>query len=372
MMSTLKTFFEEISQDIYSFLVAVAIFKLFYWWTHRKRSNVPRPLVKKHVSSSSSEEEITIKSAIKSDNEVRNRTSTVSRSRTNTDNGPPGHSRRPDLRPNGSLRKPSSGSSGLESEGNSRNMRLNPQATEFVPSSMENPQKVNQSIKRFKEVISDWEAKQKDLEDDAMAHLQDAIAGLAPQDAAMVQQLLDSKVADGGHHASQSARPFRPFNERTTESTRSWDHVRDHVVGPSRTGGRRPWTGARTGAAGGGAGAQAMDVEGSGEDSLRANLLKLASMDQARVIMVRKINQIGLKSRAALETYFSQFGTIEHVMVSHCMAKSSSGVKRLRPAALGFLVMSKVEEAQAALAQGEVQTIQGAEITVGMFESHPV
>lgn len=237
--------------------------------------------------------------------------------------------------------------------------------SDFVSSSADmsevpqNSQKVQQSIQRFKEVLEDWETKQQDLEEDALGHLQAAIAGLAPQDAAMVQALLNSKAAEGDgtqHHASK---PFRPFNERTTEGERQWsrDRVRPDVRrGPVE---RR------------GPASQGEEVEGAG-DSLRANLLELASIDSARVIMVRKINKIGLHSGNVLEAHYSKFGAIERVMVSHCMAKNTSGVKRLRPAALGFLVMSTSEAAEAILAQGEVQSVQGVDILVGKFESHSV
>jgi len=346
MLSTLMKFFGDIAQDIYSFIIAVAIFKLFYWWTHRKQANAPRPLVKKHepVSSSASE----------TDRTTRSRTSNGSRSRTTTDNSSNRVARR------------NWASSGSESSDALRKIYtgmggLNPKAAVFVPGAEipEKSQKVQESIQRFKDVLEDWETKQKDLEVDALGHLQDAIAGLAPQDAAMVQALLDSKAAEGDGSQRHASKPFRPYNERTTEYDRAW--TRDRASGGGRRG---PGDRAAREAA-------IQEVEGAG-DSLRANLLELAAMDSARVIMVRKINQIGLHSASVLEAHYSKFGTIERVMVSHCMAKNTSGIKRLRPAALGFLVMSKAEDAQAILAQGEVQSVQGVNITVGKFESHPV
>merc|ERR1719453_470202 len=80
-------------------------------------------------------------------------------------------------------------------------------------------------------------------------------------------------------------------------------------------------------------------------DTLRTNLRDLSACDPARVLMVRKINRLGLDSPALLEAYFSKFGVVERVMVSHSRAKSlfGRGNVRVRPAGLGFLIMASAE-----------------------------
>jgi len=329
MFPTLFKFFEDIAQDIYSFAIAVVIFKLFYWYSQRNRSNLPRPLAKKLVS------DLSASSASDTDRsgyQARNRTSTYTRSRTTE-------------------RRPFKPSTSSESD------RAVVPSTSPVGAAPQDPQKVTQSVTRFKEVLEDWGTKQKTLEDDAMSHLQDAIAGLAPHDAAIVKVLLDSKAAESNGmrlHGRENANAFRQWN-RDREHDYSWGNPSAHLSRAARSEHDQ----------------RVKDFEASG-DSLRANLLELASLDPATVIMVRKINHIGLDSPEVLEKYFSKFGTIEKVMVSHCIARSTSGGKRLRPAALGFLVMSTAEEAQAAIAAGEAQSVQGHNITVGAFESHPV
>lgn len=339
MFSTLSKIFEDIAQDVCSFLIAVAIFKLFYWYAQRKQANLPRPLAKKLVS------DLSASSASDTDRsgyQARNRTATYERLRTTE-------------------RRPLKPSTRSESD------RAFVPSTSPVGAAPQNAQKVHQSVTRFKEVLHDWGTKHKTVEDNAMSYLQDAIAGLAPHDAAMVKVLLDSKAAEGNgmrQHCRESARDLRPFNQRTWNR----DRERDYSSG-NRDSSRR--SGYLSGAARSDHEQRLNECETSG-DSLRANLLELASLDPATVLMVRKINHIGLDSAEVLKAYFSTFGTIERVMVSHCIARSTSGAKRLRPAALGFVIMSKAGEAQAAIAAGEVQSIQGHNITVGTFESHPV
>lgn len=105
--------------------------------------------------------------------------------------------------------------------------------------------------------------------------------------------------------------------------------------------------------------------------TLRTNLRDLSLADPAHVLMVRKINRLGLDSPGVLEAYFSRYGTVERVLVSHSRARSmfGRGAARVRPAGLGFLIMADVEGVEAALAAGLEHEIQGSSITVSRFES---
>lgn len=107
------------------------------------------------------------------------------------------------------------------------------------------------------------------------------------------------------------------------------------------------------------------------KDSLRTNLRDLEQMDSDRVLIVRRINRLGLESPALLEEHFSQYGTVEKVMVSHSRAKSYFGYSsaRVRPAGLGFVVMSRIEDAMAILEAGVDQVVNGATITVHAYET---
>jgi len=110
------------------------------------------------------------------------------------------------------------------------------------------------------------------------------------------------------------------------------------------------------------------------EESLSSYLRDLALMDNSRVLMLRRINRLGLNSQAPLEEYFSQFGKVSRVMVAPTRSKAQFGQAkaRVRPAPLGFLVMDTAEEAQAAISAGAEHIIQGECISVLPFESHGV
>jgi len=84
--------------------------------------------------------------------------------------------------------------------------------------------------------------------------------------------------------------------------------------------------------------------------SLRSNILVLQDVDCDRIVLTRRINRLGFQSAQVLEAYFAKYGKVEQVLVSHCHAKSRN--LRFRPAGLGFVVMSTVEEAKAILADG--------------------
>merc|ERR1719487_288001 len=106
---------------------------------------------------------------------------------------------------------------------------------------------------------------------------------------------------------------------------------------------------------------------GDSEESLRTQLRDLAEMDNACVLMVRKINRLGLNSAAPLKEYFSRFGAVARVMVAPTRSKAQFGQAkaRVRPAPLGFVVMSKSDDANAILAHGAEHIVDGQ--TIGVF-----
>jgi len=95
-------------------------------------------------------------------------------------------------------------------------------------------------------------------------------------------------------------------------------------------------------------------ISGEG-NSLRTDLEKIKLYAPGCALLVRKIKPLGFESADHLKTHFSQFGEVKEVLVSHCITKPSpkraSG--RVRPAALGFVVMATPEEADEAFAQAE-------------------
>ncbi|CAJ1336362.1 unnamed protein product [Effrenium voratum] len=113
------------------------------------------------------------------------------------------------------------------------------------------------------------------------------------------------------------------------------------------------------------------DANHSG-DTLRMHLRSLLHVDSSRVLIVRKINRLGFSSPTILKEHFSWYGTVENVLVAHSRVKSGGGqagiVSRLRPSGLGFVVMSKAEEAEMILTQGNEQQVCGTVIRVQKFE----
>jgi len=88
----------------------------------------------------------------------------------------------------------------------------------------------------------------------------------------------------------------------------------------------------------------------------------LHSVDQEQVVIVRRIKQLGFGSASTLRRHFEQFGRVSRVLVSHSHLQS-----RVRPASLGFVVMASCRAAEAALAAGAEQVVQGNTISVGPY-----
>lgn len=110
--------------------------------------------------------------------------------------------------------------------------------------------------------------------------------------------------------------------------------------------------------------------------SLREQLLELSSVEDSRVLSLRKIGRLGFNASASLQAHLSKFGSVERVMVSSAQSTKTTNYgeqkRRMRPAALGFAVMSKTEEATAALNHGMAHIVAGVEISVLPFQSHGI
>jgi hypothetical protein len=120
---------------------------------------------------------------------------------------------------------------------------------------------------------------------------------------------------------------------------------------------------------------QIEEVESSGV-TLRTQLRDLSAVgNDDRVLTLRKISKLGLDSPELLEDYFTKkFGEVERMMVTHTISKAPKTQEktRLRPAPLGFVLMKTAEDAQAALHYKEAHVVNGVEISVLPFNSHPV
>ena len=94
--------------------------------------------------------------------------------------------------------------------------------------------------------------------------------------------------------------------------------------------------------------------------SLADFLRELSVFDDACVLSLRKISGLGLNSADLLGPYLSKFGTVSRLMISHTRVKSKVpgvGSTRLRPAALGFAVMSSSEAVNNVLGFGAMHLV---------------
>eukprot|EP00746_Dinoflagellata_sp_MGD_P149318 gnl/MRDRNA2_/MRDRNA2_81366_c0_seq1.p1 gnl/MRDRNA2_/MRDRNA2_81366_c0~~gnl/MRDRNA2_/MRDRNA2_81366_c0_seq1.p1 ORF type:complete len:324 (+),score=82.79 gnl/MRDRNA2_/MRDRNA2_81366_c0_seq1:119-973(+) len=108
-----------------------------------------------------------------------------------------------------------------------------------------------------------------------------------------------------------------------------------------------------------------------GSGSLRQDLELLRQRQPECVVIVRKIKKLGFESPQILDHFFSQYGEVKELLVAHShvkpTAKRPNG--RVRPAALGFVVMATEEGAQNAFKAGTEQWLHGVNIELAPFES---
>lgn len=112
----------------------------------------------------------------------------------------------------------------------------------------------------------------------------------------------------------------------------------------------------------------------AGNVSLRQDLEKLKKYPAGQSIIARKIKNLGFESPELLKSHFEQYGAVAEVLVAHSITKPSAKRTkgRVRPAAVGFVVMASLEGANAAFAAGEVQVVKTGStevsIEIGHFE----
>jgi len=115
-----------------------------------------------------------------------------------------------------------------------------------------------------------------------------------------------------------------------------------------------------------------VEGEGSGASTFRSHLKQLEDEDERCVLLVRGINRLGFDSEQALSEFFQNAcasGELRRVLVTHCRSKATGRRKeRLRPAAMGFVVLGSAEAASRVLASGEQQEINSVQVRIQRFE----
>jgi len=97
----------------------------------------------------------------------------------------------------------------------------------------------------------------------------------------------------------------------------------------------------------------------------------LQGIDPDRVVLVRRIKNLGFGSSERLRAHYSKFGKVEAVLVAHSHVKArNAGARatRVRPASIGFLVMCNREDASDIINHALEHTVDGITIQVEVFK----
>jgi hypothetical protein len=105
--------------------------------------------------------------------------------------------------------------------------------------------------------------------------------------------------------------------------------------------------------------------------SLRHYLEEVSAEDPARILVARRIHNLGFNSQKILREHFSQYGPVLRVLVAHRKIKGiadARGNPKTRPGSLGLIIMKRVASIKKIIALGEEQAVSGHQIRVEMFE----
>lgn len=116
-------------------------------------------------------------------------------------------------------------------------------------------------------------------------------------------------------------------------------------------------------------------------ETMKSQLQALSLEDPACVFIARRINKLGFASSSQLRLYFSRYGEVKSVHVSHSRVKSvrPTGERRcpnvqwrLRAAALGFVVMCSREAIHHILEDGPEHEVNSVMVRVHPFHRRNV
>jgi len=249
-----------------------------------------------------------------------------------------------------------------------------------------NPQQLRQSIGILKGALAEWEASLPEASiapapqpTDSLLALQQALTNLSPTDTAALRSFLDCKAAPNNTGAVNRTmqQPWQAAGSQNGVSP-EWRSAPQgstyRPFTPFQGNLTAPWEQARLARVPQKSMLKAETVAEDDEESLATYLKDLAFVDNARVLMVRKINRLGLNSKGPLTEHFSKFGNVTRVMVAPTRSRAQFGQSkaRVRPAPLGFVLMGTAEEAAAVLKAGSEQVVQGECLGVFPFSSHSI
>jgi hypothetical protein len=103
---------------------------------------------------------------------------------------------------------------------------------------------------------------------------------------------------------------------------------------------------------------------------LAQGLSELEDEDANCVIYLRGIHRFGFNSESILRQHFEQYGHIKKVFFSNAHQKpagSRNARVRIRPSSIALILMSNAEEVSKALSAGDIQDVNGVQITARKF-----
>jgi len=105
--------------------------------------------------------------------------------------------------------------------------------------------------------------------------------------------------------------------------------------------------------------------------TLASSLASMEDKDPECIIYVRQIQKLGLDSSEILRKHYEQYGEVDDILLSNAHEKLGRTPfrVRLRPSGIGMVLMKRREDAQAAVAAGELQTVNNVTIRVRRFEA---
>eukprot|EP00443_Scrippsiella_acuminata_P092794 CAMPEP_0115425312 /NCGR_PEP_ID=MMETSP0271-20121206/28310_1 /TAXON_ID=71861 /ORGANISM="Scrippsiella trochoidea, Strain CCMP3099" /LENGTH=314 /DNA_ID=CAMNT_0002850197 /DNA_START=40 /DNA_END=984 /DNA_ORIENTATION=- len=107
---------------------------------------------------------------------------------------------------------------------------------------------------------------------------------------------------------------------------------------------------------------------------IATHLRDMEQEDASCVVHFRQIHKLGFRSPELLHEYCSRFGPVKRVAESNMHSKPEKAPRpafpvRVRPSGIGFVIMERPEDAEAIIAEGEIQTIHGCQVRVRRFEA---
>jgi hypothetical protein len=95
----------------------------------------------------------------------------------------------------------------------------------------------------------------------------------------------------------------------------------------------------------------------------------LSDKDPLCILIVRRINKLGVRPVEKLQRYFSQFGRVINILVAHSTVRQDQNPSclRHRPSSLGFVHMATQEAVTKALSLGEERLVERTPIKVQKF-----